>query len=346
MRFLGINYNVSVEPFPSAEAVKQNLQLAKNMNANSIRIVGENLERMKIVSEIALGLGLNVWLCPKKTNATPKEFEKFLRPFAEFAEEERKKFPSAKIIFSLGNQLTLELRGFVDGKTIDERYSALDVYWKFATTPQRDLEKFPKIFRAARDYESRLGRKLNSALTKLSKVVKKKFRGEITYSKGFWERVKWSRFDLASGNLYMGSWNRGLMAEILKKDLKASRKPAVLTEFGTASFRGAIDLGKHADYHLLEHSSVQYDEDSQIVGIAEQLKAIGTAELDGCFVWQFFEPDLRGFGITRPLKDGFVEPKRSAGIISEFYSNWASRAGQKIEAERSHAKVLEQFARR
>ena len=138
------------------------------------------------------------------------------------------------------------------------------------------------------------------------------------------------------------------MSEKFAAKLKLKRKIELPleTRFGTASFRGASELGRDAEFHLKEHPSTQYDEDSQIVGISEQLKAIGSAELDGCFVWQFFEPDLRGFGITRPLKDGFVEPKRAAGIISEFYSSWAHASGQKADAEKVHAKVLEQFARR
>ena len=345
MRFLGFNYTVP-ENLPAAEAVKQNFQLAKNMNANSVRIIGSDLEKAKIAAEAAASLGLNIWLAPKKINASPKEFEKFLKEFAATAEELRKKFPNTKIVFSVGNKLSFELRGFIEGKTYEERQPTLEAYLKFAGSPQKELEKFPKVFRAARDYENRLNRKLNSALTKFARAVKSKFKGEITYSKGFWEKIKWSRFDFAAGNFYLSSWNRGILSEVLRRELKASRKPAVLTEFGTASFRGASELGRDAEFHLKEHPSTQYDEDSQIVGISEQLKAIGSAELDGCFVWQFFEPDLRGFGITRPLKDGFVEPKRAAGIISEFYSSWAHASGQKADAEKVHAKVLEQFARR
>ncbi len=346
MRFLGFNYNTDLEPFPSIEAIKQNLQLAKNMNANSVRIIGSDLEKTKFAAEAAASLGLNIWLAPRKLNANPKEFEKFLREFAAMAEEIRKKFPASKIVFSVGNKITLELRGFLEGKTYQERHPILEAFLKFTGGSSTEMKSFPRVFKAGRDYENRLNRKLNSALTKFVRAAKSKFKGEISYSKGFWEKVKWNRFDFAAGNFYLSSWNRGILSEVLRRELKASRKPAVLTEFGTASFRGASDLGRDAELHLKEHPSTQYDEDSQIVGISEQLKAIGSAELDGCFVWQFFEPDLRGFGITRPLKDGFVEPKRSAGIISEFYSNWASRSGQKIDAEKVHAKILEQFARR
>ncbi len=101
-----------------------------------------------------------------------------------------------------------------------------------------------------------------------------------------------------------------------------------MSAFGTASFKGAIDQGPTAWQYLAEHPNLQYDEESQIAGLTEQLRAIGKAELNGCFVWQLFENNEKLFGVTKLMQNGNLEPKRSAGILSEFYSSWLSKRPQ------------------
>lgn len=326
MRFFGVNYNVGLgnETWTqlSYDNLKQAMQLLKNMNVNYVKINGNSLEKMRPVAEAAADFGLGVWIAPRFANVTPQKHLKLIGPFAEYAEELRKNKKS-HIVFCIANEASLYINGLLPGKDLFERLQNMRSYSKLLLMPEKEFSAFPKIYKAAISYKEKCDDKLNDFLGKLVQEVKKNFKGDITYSKGYWEKVKWSKFDIVSMNLYLSQWNRGKMEEILKNELKSTGKPCVLTEFGTACFKGASDLGVDASLHLREQPNIQYDEDVQIVGLTEQLKAINKAVVDGCFVWQLVEPDARGFGIARVLQDGKIDPKRSAGIVSEYYSNWA-----------------------
>ncbi len=326
MRFFGVNYNVGLGsdawPQLSYDNLKQHMQLLKNMNVNYVRINGNSLEKMRPVAEAAADFGLGVWIAPRFVNVTTKKHIKLIEPFAIYAEDLRKNKKS-HVVFVVANEASLYVNGLLPGKDLFARLNNLRHYSKFLLAPEKEFVAFPKILKAALSYKTKCDEKLNNFLSKLVQEVKKKFKGDTTYSKGYWERIKWAKFDIVSMNLYLSQWNRGKMDEILKSELKTSGKPCVLTEFGTACFKGAPDLGLDAALYLREQPNIQGDEDAQIVGLTEQLKAINRAGIDGCFVWQLIEPDARGFGIARILQDGKIEPKLAAGILSEYYSNWA-----------------------
>ena len=231
-------------------------------------------------------------------------------------------------MFIVGNELTLDAMGLMPGRTYMDRARSVGAFMRIFLAPPKQLSPYPKVSRAINEQRRRTDRQLNSALTKLVKSVRRKYKGDITYTKAAWEKVKWARFDVACMNMYMSQWNREQFAELLKTELKATGKPCILTEFGTASFKGAIDQGATAWQYIDDHPNLPYDEETQIAGLTEQLRSIGKAELNGCFVWQLFEQNEKGYGITKLMQNGNLEPKRSAGIVSEFYSAWLSRRPQ------------------
>lgn len=327
MQFLGVNYSTGTDPKApwtlTRDNIKQHLQLVRNMNANCVRINGFDLERMKQVAEIATELGLEVWLAPRFPNTTIDVAAKQLVPFAAYAEQLRKK--GAKVVFMVGNELTLDALGLMSGKTYADRARSVGTFMRVFLTQPKQLAAYPKVMRAINEQRRRTERDLNKALGRLVSAVRRKYRGDITYSKGVWEKVKWARFDFACMNMYLSQWNREQYADLLGNELKSTGKTCVLTEFGTACFKGALDHGGTAWQELGDHPNMPYDEEIQITGLTEQLKAIGKAELHGCFAWQLFEPNEKLFGIAKLQPNGNLEPKRTAGIISEFYSGWAPR---------------------
>ncbi len=329
MQFLGVNYGTGLDPKQpwgmTRENVRQHLQLAKNMNAGCVRINGFDLERMKMVGDVAADLGLEVWLSPRFLNVTVDVAARQLVPFAAYAEELRKR---TRVMFIVGNELTLDAMGLMPGRNYGERARSAGAFMRIFLAPPKQLTPYPKVARAINEQRRRTERQLNSSLTGLVRAVRKKYRGDVTYAKAAWEKVKWARFSVACMNMYMSQWNREQFAELLAAELKATGKPCILTEFGTASFKGALDHGGSAWQYIEEHPNLPYDEETQIAGLTEQLRAVGKAELNGCFVWQLFEHNERGYGITKLLQNGNLEPKRSAGIVSEFYSAWLSRKPQ------------------
>ena len=327
MQFLGVNYGTGLDGkgnwSMTADNIKQHLQLARNMNANCVRVNGYDLGRMKAVADVASGLGLEVWLAPRFLNATVDVAAKQIVPFAIYAEELRKK--GAKVVFMVGNELTLDASGMMPGRTYADRARSVGTFMRVFLAPPKQLSAYPKVMRALNEQRRRTERDLNKALGKLVHAVRRKYHGDITYAKAAWEKVKWARFDFACMNMYLSQWNREQFVDLLASELKSTGKTAVLTEFGTACFKGALDQGGSAWQQLADHPNLPYDEETQIAGLTEQLRAIGKVELHGCFAWQLFEPNEKLFGITKLLPNGNLEPKRSAGILSEFYSSWAPR---------------------
>ena len=340
MRFLGANYVLDGPEPNEPENVKQHLQLLRNMNGNSGRIVGSDFQRVKTIAEIALQLGLGVWIVPRFPNKTPSQYVKLLEPFILLAKELKKASPQAQIVFTVGNELSLECRGLIKGKSQQERERALAAYLRLVMANEAELKLFPRVQRAVESYKKSLEGKLNSFLAVLVRKARKA-GVPLTYSRAPWENVRWEKFDFASANFYLSHWNRGRFSQVLRTELKGAGKPPVLTEFGTACFKGAIEQGEGATQFLSEHPNTQYDEDTQISGLSEQLKGIAAAELQGCFVWNLLEKDERGFGVLKLAGGGKAEPKRTAGIVSEFFSNWSSLSGtQRTEGKNPSFKAL------
>ncbi len=344
MQFLGVNYNTGLDPKGSwsfsRENIRQHLQLLKNMNCTSVRITGSDLEKIKAVADVAAELGLEVWLAPRFLNATVEATARSIVPFAAFAEELRKK---TRTVLTVGNELTLEALGLMPGRNYHERARSVGTFMRVFMVPQKQLSAYPKVMRSINEQRKRTEKQLNGALSKLVRAVRKKYKGDMTYSKAPWERVKWARFGFASMNLYLSQWNRDQFTDLLFSELKSTGKTCVLTEFGTACFRGAKDHGSAAAQFLAEHTNLPYDEETQIAGLTDQLRAIGKSELHGCFAWQLFDQNEKLFGITKILANGNLEPKRSAGILSEFYSGWAPG---KPQATSSSTPAVSEYLRR
>jgi hypothetical protein len=86
-------------------------------------------------------------------------------------------------------------------------------------------------------------------------VVRKRFRGRITYAAIPFERPDWTLFDIVSVELIRSAEVAGQFREGVRS-LVAGGKPVAITGFGTAAYHGAADRGGRA-MEILE-----YDEDT------------------------------------------------------------------------------------
>ena len=128
LKIKGVNYDVGVgfrsDHNPAnnltAEVMKEELEVIKNeLHCNAVRIYGSDLEKLIECSEIAMKEGLIVWLSPRYINASLDETLDYIINCSIGAEQLRK--ISQDIVYVVGNEFSLDIKGFIEGETIFKR---------------------------------------------------------------------------------------------------------------------------------------------------------------------------------------------------------------------------------
>ncbi|HVA85802.1 MAG TPA: hypothetical protein VNF73_05700 [Candidatus Saccharimonadales bacterium] len=88
-----------------------------DLHANAVRIVGSDVGRLTAATEVALGLGLEVWFSPACFGYSPEETTTRLIAAAEVAAMLEEAHPG-RVIFVAGQELTLFMPGILPGKNI------------------------------------------------------------------------------------------------------------------------------------------------------------------------------------------------------------------------------------
>ncbi len=90
------------------------------LHANAVRLGGRDLRRLLTAADYAASIGLDVWLGPELWNATPRRTLAYVTEAAAAAEPLCRRWPG-RLTFSVGNELTLFMRGIVPGRTLAQR---------------------------------------------------------------------------------------------------------------------------------------------------------------------------------------------------------------------------------
>jgi hypothetical protein len=318
MKVRGINYDAGMyftrdhlSRNLSQEQIKREMATIKNdLNANAVRIYGMEKDSIHQVSEIALDKGIHVWYSPHHINLSKKEALKKIAEYAKDADRLRQENPN--VVFVLGNEFTLEVKGFYDGKNWVERAKHLGNY---------------------NHHEASI--KLKPFLKQAIAIARKNFSGKITYAAGFWEDIDWKAFDFVSVNKYLFGWNKKTYKKELQ-DLKKYGKPVVITEFGCGSFKGASDMDAPSSTIVnwtkgIIEEDYERDEGEQAKHIGYLLKMFEKEGVYGTFPYTFVELsyphkenphedlDMASYNIIKVLKNGIYKQKESFKTISKFY---------------------------
>ena len=275
--------------------VHRELEIIKNdLHCNTVRICGLDLKRLETAAQDALAQGLEVWLSPEMWDRSQEETLRYLEKAAEVAEGLRQKFPG-KVVFSVGSELTLFMKGIVEGENFYQRMNNPS-FWM---TIQSGKHNEP----------------LNAFLSKASSVVRQVFKGQVTYFSVPLEKVDWSPFDFVGVDLYRDARIKDVFEKMVRGYLVYD-KPVVIGEFGCCTYRGAdllggsgfiITFGMMADYlgqkvavpplfnqmlSVIPKVDGHYvrDEGLQAKEIVEQLAAFDAAGVEGAFVFTFVSP--------------------------------------------------------
>ncbi len=341
MRAKGITYDtgfvrhgaISRERF-EPDLVKRELAIIRDdLHCTAIRIIGGDPERLELAAAYAADLGLEVWFSPYPLELTTDEMVSLFADCAERAERLRRR--SAEIVFVVGAELSLMDKGFLPGDTVTDRLALL------LNPTDRDR---------LREQVGELSARVNEFLGDAVAGVRAQFGGKITYAAIPLERIDWGPFDIVSVDLYRSAEVADQFSEGVRT-LVAQGKPVAITEFGTAAFRGAGDLGARfmeiAEFDAATGAPIrlnaeyQRDEAGQAAYLRELLEIFDTEGVDTAFVFLFAldgfphrpdgdpreDLDLASPGIVKVLDDRHGdtypdmpwEPKVAFTTLAELY---------------------------
>jgi len=340
MRANGISYDTGFfaggtsthEPF-DPDVVRRELRVIRDdLHCTAIRVTGGDVSRLDIAATHAAELGLEVWISPFTCDLTQDELLAVLADCADLAERLRR--GGAKVVLLTGAELSLFTIGFLPGDTLDERLSIMS-----------DLARL----RAAMAGVPPL---LNDFLARAVKIVRERFGGPVSYAAiPSFEGVDWTPFDYLSVDLYRSAEIAAIYPDAVRS-LVAQGKPVAITEFGSATFRGAPDQGAHASGIVVRDGVVavgldgDYDRDEagQAAHLVELLDLFEETGVDTAFAYTFAnyhlphrsghrkDLDLASYGVVTVFEDRFGavypdmrwEPKAAFTALAERYRQLGS----------------------
>jgi hypothetical protein len=336
MRGKGINYDTgfinkgmsSRDPFDIAVVTRELQIIRDDLHCNAVRVTGGDPERLEIAAGIAAEAGLEVWFSPFTCDLTYEEMLDLLADCAERAERLRRQ--GAEVVLVTGAEISLLNKGFLPGETIGERMELL-----------ADLQRLRALI-------AEVPARVNDFLGKALAVVRERFGGRITYAAMPFEGVDWTPFDIISLDLYRSVEVADRYAAGIRS-LVAQGKPVAITEFGSATYKGAADRGarggeivewdKEAAIPLRLNGDYIRDEDEQATYVRELLEIFTQEGVDSAFVFSFVlyqlphrgdprqDLDRASYGIVKVYEDRFGdtypdmawEPKAAFSALADYY---------------------------
>ena len=276
---MGANWRPVFNP----RIVHRELEIIKNdLHCNAVRICGLDIDRLMISSEDALAQGLEVWLSPEMWDRSQDETLEYIASAAKAAETLRQRWPE-RLKFSLGSELTLFMRGIVEGNNVFDRMNRPS-FWEDVRVGKHNSP-------------------LNAFLAKANGAVRQVFHGPVTYFSVPFETVEWSAFDFIGTDLYRDAVHKDAYGELAKRYL-AYGKPVLIGEFGCCAYQGAEKLGGSGFVIMFGMLAEYLDIDLSSLGVMGRMAKIPT-QIDGHYV--------RDEGLQAPRAHGPAGCSRCGG---------------------------------
>ncbi|ONI81916.1 hypothetical protein ALI22I_37660 [Saccharothrix sp. ALI-22-I] len=315
-----LNQGVSTRPSLDPVTVREDMRVIREeLHCTALRVTGGDPDRLELAATIAAEAGLEVWFGPFTCDLTWDELLDVLADCATRAE--RLRATGAEVVFVTGAELSMFTKGFLPGDDLDERLALL-------SDRDRLIAALPTV-----------PARMNDFLGKAVAVVRERFGGKVTYASIQFEGVDWTPFDFRSIDLYRTAEIADRFEPAVRA-LVASGKPVAITEFGSATFRGAAARGARGAeivvYEGLEPIGLDgdytRDEAEQAAVIGELLDIFEAAGVDSAFVNTFSshhlphrlddprrDLDLGGYGVVKVLDDGTWQRKAAfAGVAGHY----------------------------
>ena len=334
--FRGPGYAISTRRADlNLSEVRRELEIIRDdLHANAVRIGGSDLARMIATTQIALGLGLEVWFSPALFEYPPPETTARLVAAARAVSALEEAHPG-RVVFVAGSELSLFMPGLIPGKNISSRLAT--------------LKADPALLHNG---------KLNEYLASLTAALRGEFAGPLIYASLTFEQVDWSYLDYVGVDHYREARTKDRYVEMLQPFLSVG-KQVIVTEFGMRTFRGAessgaLGFGVTDTTRLYLHSlsvigrfvrprlkgTFERDEAMQARELAETLDELERAGVAGALLSTFTTPqaftdddprydlDMDSMSLVKSLPGGFHgaaypdmpwEPKESFAVVARHF---------------------------
>ena len=342
--YMAFNWRPHFDPVE----VRRELEIIKeDLHCNAIRISGQDLSRLSLATRDAMELGLEVWFSPTLWDRPPDVTLRYLTRAAEAAEALRQE-AGERIVFVAGGELTLFMRGIVEGRTLQKRIAN------------------PSFMAKVKAGEH--NKPLNEFLVRASQAVRSVYHGKVTYASLVWEQVDWDAFDYVGVDHYRAAKIEDKYIQMLEPEFKHG-KPVVVTEFGyptthgDAGDRGMLQSTAGLEQGLIDEKSRFFhfkfplvgqfirprlngehvrDEAWQAEKLVENLDILEKAGADGAFVSGFvtqitpycdeprYDLDMAGLTLVKYFEGGRRgttypdmpwEPKESFRAVAAYFAN-------------------------
>jgi hypothetical protein len=268
--------------------------IAGRLQANSVSVFGDGVERLLATTEEAVRRGLHVWLQPRLGDVPGRDILDHLGEAARQAEQLRRQ--GASIDLSVGAEFVLFVPGIVPGANAVERVHNL-------LSGHFDPE--------------RLQRRLTAFIAAAAHVGRATFGGRLSYAAAQDDVVDWRQFDVVGVDYYASFPRRAQHVHALRRFTRFG-KPVAIAEFGCCTYEGAPrrgglawdvydESGRHLKPGLVrsEHTQARY--------LVELVRIFASLGLDTATVYQFVTPDaphrrrprddldMASYGIVKPI---------------------------------------------
>ncbi|MFI6316406.1 hypothetical protein ACIBG8_02750 [Nonomuraea sp. NPDC050556] len=323
MRGKGITYDTgyvnsgsSTRDVFDPEVVAREMRVIREeLHCDTVRVTGTEPERLELAGRLAAEAGLAVWLGPFTCDHVGDEL---LLDCAERAERLRK--DGADVVFVAGAELSILSAGFLPGATVAERLELLND---------------PRTLRAA---IGGVPAAINAFFAETIPAVRERFHGLVTYASIPFEGVDWSLFDIVSVDFYRAAEIAHLF-EGAVRTLVEQGKPVAITEFGSATFSGAGDLGARGgmivewdggtplrldgDYPRDEEEQATYLREVYAVFAWEGVAYTFANTFAGYHLPHRAEPrddlDRSSYGVVKVYDDLSWQPKAAFAALADLY---------------------------
>jgi hypothetical protein len=185
MRWRGVLYDagrvmggVTWRPDYSPALVHRELEIINTgLYCNAVRIWVRDTGRLAAAAEDALREGMDVWFCPELSSASRDATLRHLARSAAAAVGLRARWPG-QLVFCVGGELTLFMRGIIKGRTYSRR------------------TRMPALREILRS--GACNAPLNAFLARAAAAVREVFSGPVTYASLPAERVDWDTLSTSS----------------------------------------------------------------------------------------------------------------------------------------------------
>ncbi|MEU1300695.1 hypothetical protein [Streptomyces shenzhenensis] len=300
MKYFGVVYDIgyrvfgeggsSVEPFdPDLVRYDMNV-IADDLQANAVRIEGEDLARLEIASRAALDAGLAIWFSPWKMNVDFDATTEYLVEAAKIAE--RLVRDGGDVVFIVSCEYSIFSDGVYPGNNIFERSAWVKQHF--------GAIEWPNIPAGLPDPLPQKAEILNQYLKSFRDTVRGHFSGPVTYSAAIFEDVDWTLFDYAGPNYYRETQSDEEYAAGFEY-FRTFGKPIAIPEFGCCTYVGAAGRGARG-WRLLQEKfpdgSVKWQNDdvpvrseTEQADYAErQLRFFQDQGVEAAFIFQYNAP--------------------------------------------------------